>query len=180
MYDCTRYGDECWGGRVSLLHFMVIFLLAGVTILIVGAVQYKDEAELFKFRKIIITIGFSVLGTGIQHLLDSQPKVFGARVPALLHKVCLLLPAEGFHHQHHGHAGDHPHHRPHSQQEVLHGKEVPHIPEILFVIPRTRVMESPWWWGQKKMSRRWSLSTTRISLVRYFTLMRNLQKLSNY
>lgn len=60
----ARYGDECWGGRVSLLHFMVIFLLAGVTILIVGAVQYKEEAELFKFRKIIITIGFSVLGTG--------------------------------------------------------------------------------------------------------------------
>ena len=51
---------------------MVIFLLAGVTILIVGAVQYKEEAELFKFRKIIISIGFSVLGTGIQHIRDRQ------------------------------------------------------------------------------------------------------------
>ena len=75
LYSCVlgcfrSYGDECCDGRISLLHFMVILLLAGITILIVGAVQYKEEAELFKFRKIIITVGFSVLGTGEPPQLD--------------------------------------------------------------------------------------------------------------
>ena len=60
----SSYGDECCDGRISLLHFCVVFLLAGITILIVGAVQYKEEAELFKFRKVIMITGFSVLGTG--------------------------------------------------------------------------------------------------------------------
>ena len=35
----VRYGDECFFGKVSLLHFIVFFLLGGLTVLIVGAVQ---------------------------------------------------------------------------------------------------------------------------------------------
>ncbi len=35
----VRYGDECFYGKVSLLHFIVFFLLGGLTVLIVGAVQ---------------------------------------------------------------------------------------------------------------------------------------------
>ena len=34
-----RYGDECFYGKVSLLHFIIFFLLGGLTVLIVGAVQ---------------------------------------------------------------------------------------------------------------------------------------------
>jgi hypothetical protein len=37
----VRYGDECFYGKVSLLHFIVFFLLGGLTVLIVGAVQVK-------------------------------------------------------------------------------------------------------------------------------------------
>ena len=39
----VRYGDECIGGRVSLLHFIVFFLLGGLTVLIVGAVQVNQS-----------------------------------------------------------------------------------------------------------------------------------------
>jgi len=35
----VRYGDECFYGKVSLLHFIVFFFLGGITVLIVGAVQ---------------------------------------------------------------------------------------------------------------------------------------------
>ena len=34
-----RYGDECFYGKMSLLHFIVFFFLGGLTVLIVGAVQ---------------------------------------------------------------------------------------------------------------------------------------------
>ena len=37
----------------------------GVTILIVGVVQYKEEAELFKFRKLIVLAACAVLATGV-------------------------------------------------------------------------------------------------------------------
>ena len=66
---------------MSLLHFCVIFLMAGVIILIVGAVQFKLEAELYHyrhccmpvcddplniyyFRHIIVTAGCATLGLG--------------------------------------------------------------------------------------------------------------------
>ena len=35
----VRYGDDCFDGKLSLLHFIVFFFLGGVTVLIVGAVQ---------------------------------------------------------------------------------------------------------------------------------------------
>jgi len=60
-----RYGDECCEGKCSLLHFVVVLILAGVTILIVGVVQYKEEAELFKFRKLIVLSACAVLATGV-------------------------------------------------------------------------------------------------------------------
>ena len=41
-----RYGDECCGGRVSLLHFCVVLVMAGVVVLTVGAVQFKQEIYL--------------------------------------------------------------------------------------------------------------------------------------
>ena len=45
---CTRrYGDECCGGRVSLLHFCVVLVMAGVVVLTVGAVQFKQEIYLY-------------------------------------------------------------------------------------------------------------------------------------
>ena len=34
-------------------------------ILIVGVVQYKEEAELFKFRKLIVLSACAVLATGV-------------------------------------------------------------------------------------------------------------------
>ena len=36
-----------------------------MTILIVGVVQYKEEAELFKFRKLIVLSACAVLATGV-------------------------------------------------------------------------------------------------------------------
>merc|ERR1711988_1916310 len=53
----SRYGDECFNGRVSLLHFCVFFLLAGTIILTVGLVQYKTDAELFQYRQTIVILG---------------------------------------------------------------------------------------------------------------------------
>ena len=44
---------------------MTICLWKGVTILIVGVVQYKEEAELFKFRKLIVLSACAVLATGV-------------------------------------------------------------------------------------------------------------------
>ena len=45
-----RYGDECFYGKISLLHFIVFFLLGGMTVAIVGAVQFKEEAGLANLR----------------------------------------------------------------------------------------------------------------------------------
>ena len=45
-----RYGDECFYGKVSLLHFIIFFLLGGLTVIIVGAVQFKSEAGLAYLR----------------------------------------------------------------------------------------------------------------------------------
>ena len=35
----VRYGDDCFDGKLSLLHFIVFFFLGGLTVLVVGAVQ---------------------------------------------------------------------------------------------------------------------------------------------
>ena len=45
-----RYGDECCGGRVSLLHFCVVLVMAGVVVLTVGAVQFKQEIYLHSIK----------------------------------------------------------------------------------------------------------------------------------
>ena len=45
-----RYGDECCGKKISLLHFIVFFFLGGLTLLIVGVVQFKEEAGLHHAR----------------------------------------------------------------------------------------------------------------------------------
>ncbi len=47
----VRYGDECFFGKVSLLHFIVFFLLGGLTVLVVGAVQVNlsNPASFFGF-----------------------------------------------------------------------------------------------------------------------------------
>ena len=60
-----RYGDECLNGRVSLLHFCVFFLLAGTIVITVGLVQYKEDAELFKYRQTIVIIGCISMGVGM-------------------------------------------------------------------------------------------------------------------
>ena len=46
----VHYGDECFYGKVSLLHFVIFFLLGGLTVLIVGLVQLKKEATLNFFK----------------------------------------------------------------------------------------------------------------------------------
>lgn len=61
----SRYGDECLNGRVSLLHFCVFFLLAGTIVITVGLVQYKEDAELFKYRQTIVIIGCISMGVGL-------------------------------------------------------------------------------------------------------------------
>ena len=52
-------------GRVSLLHFCVFFMLAGTIIITVGLVQYKEDAELFKYRQTIVVIGCTCLSVGM-------------------------------------------------------------------------------------------------------------------
>ena len=63
-----RYGDECFYGKLSLLHFIIFFFLGGLTVLVVGIVQFKKEAGFSNFRYhflvaggILISIGNSVL-----------------------------------------------------------------------------------------------------------------------
>ena len=51
MVYTRRYGDECCGGRVSLLHFCVVLVMAGVVVLTVGAVQFKQEIYLYTALK---------------------------------------------------------------------------------------------------------------------------------
>ena len=65
-----RYGDECMNGRVSLLHFCVFFMLAGTIVITVGLVQYKEDAELFKYRQTIVIIGCVSLSVGMLDQLD--------------------------------------------------------------------------------------------------------------
>merc|ERR1719232_1127880 len=60
-----RYGDECFYGKLSLLHFIIFFFLGGLTVLIVGAVQYKKEAGLFSYRHSIIIAGVILIAVGI-------------------------------------------------------------------------------------------------------------------
>ena len=64
MSSVCSYGDECLGGRLSLLHFCVTFLMAGVIVLVVGVVQFKPEAEMFEYRQVIVTLGCAILGFG--------------------------------------------------------------------------------------------------------------------
>jgi hypothetical protein len=61
----VHYGDECFYGKVSLLHFVIFFLLGGVTILIVGLVQLKKEASLNFARYKIIISGCVLMGFGV-------------------------------------------------------------------------------------------------------------------
>ena len=38
--------------------------MAGVIVLVVGAVQFKPEAEMFEYRQVIVTLGCAILGFG--------------------------------------------------------------------------------------------------------------------
>lgn len=62
------YGDECCYAKVSLLHFIVFFILGGITVIIIGAVQFHEEAGLSRYRYqfllagvLLITFGFVLL-----------------------------------------------------------------------------------------------------------------------
>lgn len=65
----VRYGDECFYGKVSLLHFIVFFLLGGLTVLIVGAVQFKKEAGLSYLRYHFLVAGAILVGVGVLLLI---------------------------------------------------------------------------------------------------------------
>lgn len=60
-----RYGDECFYGKVSLLHFIIFFFLGGLTVLIVGAVQFKKEAGLSSLRYHFLVIGGILVAFGL-------------------------------------------------------------------------------------------------------------------
>lgn len=59
-----RYGDECFYGKVSLLHFIIFFFLGGLTVLIVGAVQFKKEAGLSSLRYHFLVVGGCLVTLG--------------------------------------------------------------------------------------------------------------------
>lgn len=59
-----RYGDECFYGKLSLLHFIIFFFLGGLTVLIVGAVQFKKEAGLSSLRYHFLVIGGILVAVG--------------------------------------------------------------------------------------------------------------------
>ena len=63
----VRYGDECCDGKVSLLHFITCFFLTGITFVVIGAVQFKEEAGLadLKFHFLIIGLILIILGAGL-------------------------------------------------------------------------------------------------------------------
>lgn len=63
--DYYRYGDECCESKASLLHFIVLFLLGGITVLIVGAVQFKHEAGLWDLRYHFMFVGALLLTVGV-------------------------------------------------------------------------------------------------------------------
>ena len=56
------YQSKAWAPK--RIEFAIFLCIPGVTILIVGVVQYKEEAELFKFRKLIVLSACAVLITG--------------------------------------------------------------------------------------------------------------------
>ncbi|TRY68780.1 hypothetical protein TCAL_15101 [Tigriopus californicus] len=60
-----RYGDECFYAKLSLLHFVIFFLLGGLTVLIVGAVQFKKEAGLSYLRYHFLVVGAMLLIIGV-------------------------------------------------------------------------------------------------------------------
>lgn len=60
-----RYGDECFYNKLSLLHFIIFFLLGGLTVLIVGAVQFKKEAGLSYYRYHFLITGAVLVVIGI-------------------------------------------------------------------------------------------------------------------
>ena len=59
-----HYGDECFYGKVSLLHFIIFFFLGGLTVLIVGAVQFKKEAGLSNLRYHFLVAGGILVAIG--------------------------------------------------------------------------------------------------------------------
>ena len=60
----VHYGDECFYGKVSLLHFIIFFFLGGLTVLIVGAVQFKKEAGLSNLRYHFLVAGGILVAVG--------------------------------------------------------------------------------------------------------------------
>ena len=60
----VHYGDECFYGKVSLLHFIIFFFLGGLTVLIVGAVQFKKEAGLSNLRYHFLVAGGILVAIG--------------------------------------------------------------------------------------------------------------------
>ena len=61
----VRYGDECFYNKISLLHFIIFFLLGGLTVLIVGGVQFKDEAGLSNLKYHFLIAGGVLIILGI-------------------------------------------------------------------------------------------------------------------
>ena len=61
----VRYGDECFYNKLSLLHFIIFFLLGGLTVLVVGAVQFKREAGLSYLRYHFLVAGAVLVLVGI-------------------------------------------------------------------------------------------------------------------
>jgi len=69
MVISVRYGDECFYNKVSLLHFIVFFLLGGLTLTVVGAVQFKSEAGLGHLKHHFLAAGGVLLVAGLLLLI---------------------------------------------------------------------------------------------------------------
>ena len=69
-------------GRISLLHFCVFFLLSGLVTLIVGAVQFQREAELFRQKELIVALGSILLAIGKFGVMTGE-------VAAVLSQACV-------------------------------------------------------------------------------------------
>ena len=65
VFLVVRYGDECFYDKLSLLHFIVFFLLGGLTVLVVGAVQFKDEAGLSNLKYHFLVAGSVLIAIGV-------------------------------------------------------------------------------------------------------------------
>jgi hypothetical protein len=85
----VRYGDECCNNRVSLLHFIIFFLLGGITVVIVGAVQFKKEAGLSELRYHFLVLGSLLVTVGLVLLVV---KCVWFRVPVHVPIPVLLSP----------------------------------------------------------------------------------------